>query len=274
MMTEARSRKPYTNIGRLSIIAVGLIVLCGCATQQRGHDPARRFDFGKDTFAFANELVWIYEYDANGKWTTRSRDPKPTYWQHCFVLARATKQFYENARFDATLPQVDENSYRKLINSVMDSSARRPVAEKDRIVIPGYSDLRHFSEGHEDLLKNYCGGAWQSYFQRGHWHVVVPFSRRSQDQMANQLMKELARNEAPVVHLIRFPQLSINHAVIVFEAKEEASAIVFSIYDPNEPSAPRRINYDKATRTFNFAANDYFPGGRVDVYEIYRGLLY
>jgi hypothetical protein len=248
--------------------------LCGCATVQRDRVSARPFDFQKDTFAFANELLWVYEYDSKGKWTTHTRVPRPEYWQHCFVLARATKQFFVNARFEPTLAGADEETYRKLIKRVMRSNARHPLPETSKIVIPGYLDLRHFSQAREKLLKRTCGSGWESYFQRGHWHVVIPFTRRSQHQTAMRLTDKLARNDAPVVHLVRFPQLTINHAVIVFDAKENPDSIVFSIYDPNKPSAPRTITYEKATRTFTFPPNDYFPGGRVDVYEIYRNWLY
>ena len=37
---------------------------------------------------------------------------------------------------------------------------------------------------------------------------------------------------------------------------------------------PDSFTYDRASRTFEFPANDYFPGGRVDAYEVYRGWLY
>jgi hypothetical protein len=189
-------------------------------------------------------------------------------------MARAAKQFFINARFDPDLPKTDEKTYRKLLKQVMHSNMRCQLPEASRIVIPGYPDLRHFSQERASLLKSHCGGAWESYFQRGHWHVVIPFSRRSQQCTAAQLLDDLARNDAPVVHLVVFPQLTINHAVIVFAAKEDSKSIAFSIYDPNQPSAPRTIFYDKATRTFTFPANDYFPGGKLNVYEIYRGWFY
>ena len=255
-------------------LSLALTLLSGCATVDRGQVSTCHFDFQKDTFSFTNGLVWVYEYDASGKWTTHDRVPRPDYWQHCFVLARAAKQFFLHARFDPTRPQVDEGTYRKLIKSVVHSNPRHSSAYESKTIIPGYPDLRHFSQVHEKLLKQTCGGAWESYFQRGHWHVPIPFTRRSQERTAQQLLKDLARNDAPVVHLIRFPRITINHAVIIFEAKEYPKSIAFSIYDPNQPSAPRTITYDRATRTFNFAANDYFPGGRVDVYEIYKGWLY
>jgi hypothetical protein len=34
------------------------------------------------------------------------------------------------------------------------------------------------------------------------------------------------------------------------------------------------LTFDRATRTFSFPFNDYWPGGRLDVYEIYRSWKY
>src|ERR1043166_4537472 len=71
-----------------------------------------------------------------------------------------------------------------------------------------------------------------------------------------------------IAHLVRFPQLTINHALVIFDAQETRPQIQFSAYDPNQPSQPRMLTYDSPTRTFLLPANDYFPGGRVDVYEV------
>ena len=254
------------------ILLLPVLSLCGCCTVRRAQEPPRHFEFGKDTFSFTNGLIWVYEYDANGHWTTHNRIPRPEYWQHCFVMAKACKQFFMNARFDPSLPKAGEDTYRKLVKQVIHSSPRIPLPE--RVVIPGYANLHAFSVEHAKLLMNTCGSAVESYFQRGHWHVVFPFTRRSQQHTAERLIQEIARGEAPVVHLVRFPQLTINHAVVPFASNDEGNRIAFSIYDPNRPSAPRTIYYEKPSRTFTFPANDYFPGGRVDVYEVYKGLLY
>src|SRR6267378_4886145 len=48
------------------------LVLCGCASTQPVY-TGRHFDFSQDTFAYANELVWTYHYDENGKWVTHRR---------------------------------------------------------------------------------------------------------------------------------------------------------------------------------------------------------
>jgi hypothetical protein len=250
-----------------------LISLCGCAC----HHPfigSRPFDFQTDTFSFANQLVWEYHYDANGKWVHHRREPAPDYHQHCFVVARSARQFFDNAKFDPSQPVADEKTYRHLIDKVVSMDPANPPPDSKKIVIPGYVNLREFSAAQEYLLKNECGGAWQSYVQRGHWRMIFPFSRANQKSTAERLLADLKQNRPPVVHVVRFPELLINHGVLVFGAKESEKEIVFSIYDPNKTDGPRTLNYDRATRTFTFDTNDYFPGGRVDVYEVYRSWNY
>ncbi len=266
--SRARSRNPSPSAWWPSLALALAGFLCSCASSDPAPASTRRFDFQRDTFAFTNELRWEYFYDAEGKWSTRNREPKPSYWQHCFVLARSTRQFFLNARFDEEKPLADERTYRSLIRRAVSSNPRKPLPDSQKIEIPGYADLRAFSLGQEQLLKAECGGAWQSYFQRGHWRAVFPFSRRHQEQMAAQLLKHLKENPPLVIHLMRFPSLTINHAMVLFDAQETEKEIEFIAYDPNLPAKPRTITYQRASRTFLLAPNDYFPGGRVDVYEV------
>ncbi len=254
---------------RLPAIALLLALLCfGCATPGGTSQPDHKFEFSRDTFAFPNELVWEYHYDSKGEWVSNRRNPPAQYAQHCFVLARSTRQFFLNCRFDPSLPKADNKTYSYLIQKVAGSNPRHELSADHKIVIPGYANLREFSEAHEDLLKQNCGGAWQSYFQRGHWRMIFPFSRRQQAGVANSLTEHLTRGDLLVVHVVRFPQLTINHAVVLFDFKSDGDQIVFQMYDPNHPAKPEALTYDR-TRTFQMAANDYFPGGRVDVYEVY-----
>ena len=266
------ARNLYSSLKLLTVLG-WVIALSGCASSKLTAPP-RKFDFAKDTFCYANGLVWEYRYDENGKWVTRRRDPRPDYSQHCFVVSRSACQFFENAQFRPDLPKTDVETYRHLINEVVGTSLRTPLPAERKITIPGYADLRSFSADHEKLLQSECGGAWRCYFQRGNWRVVFPFSRHQQNHMAEQIQTELNERGALVVHLVRFPQLSINHAVLMFEAKPNQKAIEFITYDPNDPRGPVTITYDRATKTFSLPSNDYFPGGRVDVYPIYDRLLY
>ncbi len=266
-----RLRFPSFVIRHSSLAA--LLLLCGCACHKQ-FVGSRPFNFQTDSFSFPNDLIWEYHFDANGKWVHNLREPQPDYTHHCFVVARSARQFLENARFDTNQPVATEAEYCRLIHRVISIDPSHPLSESKKIVIPGYANLREFSTAQEKLLKEECGGAWHSYLQRGHWRIIMPFRRANQAATAQRLLADLKDNRPPVVHVVRFPQLTINHALLVFDAKQSDTAIEFSVYDPNKPDAPKILNFDRATRTFTFAGNDYWRGGRVDVYEVYRSWNY
>jgi hypothetical protein len=249
-------------------------LLGGCAAHRHEVVNTRPFGFHTDTFSYANELVWEYHFDAGGKWVHQRREPAPDYTHHCFVVARSARQFFQNARFDPARPKADRNTYGRLIHRVVSIDPRHALPDSEKVVIPGYANLHDFSQAEEGTLKAECGGAWHSYFQRGHWRMIFPFSRAHQARTAELLISDLKQNRPPVVHIVRFPQLTINHALVLLDVKEIEGRILFSVYDPNKPDSPKELAFDRASRTFNFPANDYFPGGRVDVYEVYRSWDY
>lgn len=231
----------------------------------------RRFDFARDSFAFANELLWEYETDpATGKMNFRPHVPKPDYALRCFVLTRAARQFLYHAKFEAAQKRTDAAGYQRLVRAVVSRSPRKPCEIADRIVIPGFTGLREFSRAHENLLKAECGGAWRSYVLRSHWRMVLPISRSHQRKTANRLLTGLQQNIAPIVHLVKFPSLTINHGMILFAATATKDGFAFSAYDPNDPSQPVVMTYDQASRTFYLPANRYWTGGDLNVIEIYR----
>jgi hypothetical protein len=258
----------------------GLLALAvagtGCAGSSVKHATFDRpFVFQQDSFAFTNELEWDYHFDAaTGKTTHTPRVPRPEYTQHCFVLARSARQFFQHARFAPTQPVADTNTYLRLVRRVIATSPRTVLPEHRRIVIPGYSNLFSFSRAHEALLKAQCGGAWQSYWQRGHWRMIFPFSERHQEKMARVLVDSLHRNWPPVVHVVRFPSRTINHALVLFDVMETESEIHFAAYDPNTPQVPACLAFNRNQRRFSFPANSYFIGGPVDVYEVYHAWNY
>ena len=265
-----RLKRRVLKAGCRTALCLTLALHSGCASYSpRGTVQSRAFDFNKDTLAYPNELLWEYHYAANGKWTTQACRHKPTYALHCFVVARTVRQFFENARFNPNEPVADEGTYRQLVRQVVGSSPRHPLPECEKVVIPGYPDLRTFSQGHESLLKQECGGAWQSYFQRGHWRMIFPFSRHQQEHVAAQLLAHIQPGWPVIVHLVRFPQLTINHGMVIFQAKEFADRVDFTAYDPNQQSHPVTITYDQSARTFSLPPSNYYPGGRVDLYEIF-----
>jgi hypothetical protein len=248
-----------------------LLFLQGCAARPRADRP---FTFGQDSFAYANELVWEYAWDSKGRWRGKPRSPPPEYSHHCFVVVRAAKQFFSHAVFDPEARPADDLTYRRLVRQVLASSPRTQSPLEKRVRIPGYAHLHDFSAHHGSLLKAESGGAWLSYFQRGHWRMIFPFSRASQERTARRLIEAAAENRPAIAHVVCFPSLRINHAVLVFAATEQPATVTFHAYDPNSPDQSRILIFDRTTRTFQFPVTDYFPGGKVDVYEVYCSLCY
>ena len=230
----------------------------------------RQFCFERDTFAFAHELAWKYHFDpVTGAMTTYKADPPPTYYHRCFVLVRATRQFFHHARFAPELPAVDAETYRKIIRKIISRNPRRACAESERIVLPGYGGLRSFSQAHEPLLKAECGAAWESYFLRSHWRMIFRVSGRFQEKMAEKLKRSLQQRGVSLVHLFRFPRITINHGIVLYGFTESEQNIEFEAYDPNIPAHPVKLVFDRNRRAFTFAANIYWGGGVLSVMEIF-----
>ena len=237
--------------------------------------PAHRFQFERDTFAFRHELVWKYHFDAaTGAMTTYKADPPPTYYHRCFVLVRATRLFFDYARFVPELSPVDESMYRGLVRKVISSNPRRACPASQRIIIPGYDCLRTFSQAQEDVLKAGCGAAWESYFLRSHWRMIFPVSGRFQQSIAEKLKRSLAKRTLALVHLFRFPRITINHGIVLYRFAETDQAIEFDAYDPNLPEHPVTLVYEKKRRAFTFAPSIYWGGGVLSVMEIYCDFPY
>lgn len=233
--------------------------------------PPRRFNFERDTFAFSNELVCSYEFDpAGGRPKMVAKRPRPDYALRCFVLARSLRQFFFHADFQPDQAPLTGAEYRRRIRQVIARNPRQRCEPSRRIVFPGFDGLRSFSRQWEKLLKAECGGAWQSYVLRSHWRMVLPISRRHQERTLAALLHRLEQGIPPVIHLVRFPQLTINHGMVIFNAQQSAGLTRLDAYDPNAPAKPVSLTFDPARRTFSLPANPYWEGGKLDIIEIYR----
>ena len=250
-----------------------LLLVAGCATSATS--TPRPFNFQTDTFSYSNQLVWEYRLDpSTGKAITSKREPPPTYTHHCFVMVRAARQFFDHAQFDPSVPRA--TNYAPFVRKVIARSPRESSSDDDeKIVIPGYANLREFSRDHTELLQRKSGGAWQSYFQRGHWRMILPLTRGHQERTVERLLEDLQQNRPAIVHIVRFPSLAINHALLIYAAEEADQQIRFLAYDANNAETPVPLTYHRRERRFTLPPNSYFPrGGRVDVYRIFTGLLY
>jgi hypothetical protein len=103
--------------------------------------------------------------------------------------------------------------------------------------------------------------------------MVFPIARAHQEQTAAALVARLEKNHSPIIHLVKFPSLTINHSMILFAAVTTEAGVEFSAYDPNQPTQPVKLTFDRAKKIFSLPANRYWAGGELNVIEIYQSWL-
>jgi hypothetical protein len=257
----------------LSFVFAALLLFAGgCATCDSRDSAVRQFNPKTDGFSFPNELYWEYGYDTNQVWRAHKRQPPPIYALHCFPMVRAARCFLYHARFDPALPRTTDDSYVSRIREIIGRGSRCPSAPENKVIIPGFHDLFEFSSAYEPLLKANCGSAAQSYLQRGNLRMVFPFTRGNQRHTAEALSTNVKNKRFPIVHLVDFPKQKINHFVLVHDLQERPDGLVFLCYDPNSPSGSMELTFDPLGSRFLLPRNNYFPGGRVNVYEVEKNL--
>ncbi len=233
---------------------------------------ARDFDLRRDTFAFSNDTAWQYGVDERGRLHISRRDKPVDFSHRCFVLARAVLQFHQFARFAPERPKVSREEYRRLIKRVC-RVAVWSGGPRERIVIPGYRDLHHFSVAYEGLMKENLGNWLPTYLRIGNWRMAMGHPRAGQAAAARWLERSVAEKKLRAVYIARFPKM--NHVVVVYaQRREQNGDIRFIVYDPNYPSQPSWLLYRAAERSFDFEKRWYFPGGRVNVMRVFISPLH
>lgn len=204
-------------------------------------EGARRpeFAFASDTFAFPNLI--------------RARHPgaDDLYANYCFVLARGLRQFSQFARFDPALPKLDRAGYRELVRRVAGHPPWAPALPPDeRVVIPGYANLREFSQTEEVAVKDGLGSRFWTLWHWTNWRAGFLVTRAHQENVAREAVAELRSGRLVQLLVTNLPKIELNHTVVAFEARDTERGIEFAVWDPNDPDAPGVILFDRGQRRF------------------------
>ncbi|HEY0256359.1 MAG TPA: hypothetical protein VGC39_02865 [Candidatus Methylacidiphilales bacterium] len=225
-----------------------------------------------DTFEFKNETVWNYVGGSVEPDTDNAHVRE--YTRRCFVLSRAVVQFWKFARFDPTLPPLDADGLAQRIRQVTERSVWLPaLAPQDRIVIPGYPNLREASAKMRYVFEANIGRGWPIYFRPGNGVIAMWVTRALEDRLNDEIYHDLQMNTPTILWVYRFPSLKMNHVVVVYSGTHDAAGYHYHVYDPNYRDRFSHLEYDPATRTFAFQKVYFFKGGPVTTRAIYRGLL-
>jgi len=99
--------------------------------------------------------------------------------------------------------------------------------------------------------------------------MIFRVSGRFQEKMAEKLKRSLRQRGVSLVHLFRFPRITINHGILLYDFAESGEQIDFTAYDPNIPAHPVKLVFERKRRAFTFAPNIYWGGGQLSVMEIF-----
>jgi hypothetical protein len=232
--------------------------------------PPRAFCLRNDVFAFPNETIWHHE-NGHASWQRAGAGAAKgeKYMRRCFVLARSASQFWRFARFAPEQPRVSPAELAARIRTVVSRPIWNAARFPERVLFPGFANLREASATEPDIFRANLGGWRQSYFRFGNWRIIVPLGARDQ-RMAVSLLRDLLVTDGPVVlWLINFPWLSMNHAVLAVREIDDAPG-QFDVYDPNLPDKPQNLVFDQDFGQFNYPPTFYFRGGAVGVRPAYH----
>jgi hypothetical protein len=236
----------------------------------------REFRFDRDTFAFANQTVFEY-HEGHASLRKNSAVKRDAYNRHCFVLCRTAMQFKKFARFDPHGTPLDDALLATRVRAVTHQTAwGEPLPEDQRIVFPGYKDLREMSKAHRELLQRTIGHGWPSYFRISNARMMFQPGPGYQEKTHARLNAALARGEVFVGFLTTYPRLSINHSVLIYKQESfspNPGVERYLVYDPNHPESPRELVWSPRTRSFSYQKDWDFIGGFVRVYQVYSKWL-
>ncbi|MEY2439604.1 MAG: hypothetical protein QOI34_989 [Verrucomicrobiota bacterium] len=249
----------------------GCVLLIAAGFAQKAH--ASDFQFQRDTLEFANSTVFEYHEGVAHLRRGAGKEKSHRYTRRCFVMSRAVLQFHKFARFDPHSPAVDD---RELARRVRNVTHRSPwhdaLAPNERIIFPGYANLRELSKKRGLILQQNIGLGWPTYLRVGNFRMFYNHNVRYQEKTHEQMNAALARGELFVAYLSDYPILHINHSVLVYLRKPgEASSGIdrYVCYDPNHPEAPRELKWLSHERVFNYQKDQEFAGGYTRVYHVY-----
>ena len=251
---------------------MGWLGVFAVVTLAQARDATSAFRFDRDTFAFANQTVFEY-HQGRASLRRPSATKRDAYNRHCFVMSRTAMQFKKFARFEPHSAPLDDSALAARISAVTRQPAwTEPVPDNQRIVFPGYKDLKQMSKARRELVQLSIGHGWPSYFRVSNVRMMFQDGTSYQEQTQARLNTALARGELFVAFLTTYPRLSINHSVLIYKRKSSvpnAEVDHYLVYDPNHSESPRELTWSPRDRAFSYEKDWDFIGGFVRVYQVY-----
>lgn len=258
----------------LLCIPILLLALAGCAHVPPKPTTQNAFQFETDTFAFNNETKWHYVEGVRKPELEEQENENKRYTQRCFIVCRAAMQFRKFARFDPSLPKLNSKELADRVRQLCRQDVwRDPLPESERMVFPGYANLKELSRDQAACLQDHIGESWPTYVRPGNFSIIVKPSEAHQARTNEELQQWITSGYPMILWLYNFPKQDINHATVAYAFTKENDRIVYTVYDPNISEHPMPLEYDPGSKTFSFPKTFYFAGGKVSVRPVYLSMF-
>ena len=202
--------------------------------------PGPALRFGVDTFAFRNDS------------RIHHRGKPDLYASRCFVLGRAVVQFQRFARFEPSAPRLAAAEYTALVQRITRRAPwRAPLPAAERVVVPGFGSLHELTQEAEAAVKAGLPRRFWTLVHWTNWRIIFPLPRAQQERVAAEIIAELQAGRPAQLLITDFPRIRCNHSVLAFDFREsDPDAVDFSVYDPNDPTVPGVIRFDRRERRY------------------------
>ena len=202
--------------------------------------PGPALRFGVDTFAFRNDS------------RIHHRGKPDLYASRCFVLGRAVVQFQRFARFEPGAPRLAEAEYTVLVQRITRRAPwRAPLPMAERVVVPGFGSLHELTREAEAAVKAGLPRRFWTLVHWTNWRIIFPLPRGQQERVAAEIIAELQVGRPAQLLITDFPRIRCNHSVLAFDFRaSDPDAVDFSVYDPNDPTVPGVIRFDRRERRY------------------------
>lgn len=202
--------------------------------------PGPALRFGVDTFAFRNDS------------RIHHRGKPDLYASRCFVLGRAVVQFQRFARFEPGAPRLAEAEYTVLVQRITRRAPwRAPLPMAERVVVPGFGSLHELTREAEAAVKAGLPRRFWTLVHWTNWRIIFPLPRGQQERVAAEIIAELQAGRPAQLLITDFPRIRCNHSVLAFDFRaSDPDAVDFSVYDPNDPTVPGVIRFDRRERRY------------------------
>lgn len=234
-------RRPLVRLSAAALLVSHC--LTGCSVfRHSARVPApgpRAFDFATDTLA------------------VRQTEPAPREEKEALadpalrghIDAHVARQFFLHARFDAAQRPPSTETRVALVRQVLKREAHETPSYEQRVVIPGYANLREFSRLQGHLLRAesslVCGCENRASL------LVKAFGRDSgKDAAVSNLVTSVAANRPVLVRLYREHELQYNRSLLVFGSHAGEGQVCLTAYDPAAPRQPVELTFNRVTRVF------------------------